>query len=38
MVVELIDRILIHEGGRVEVVFRFGNPFCNVPEESEAIL
>ena len=34
MVVELIDRVLVGEGGEVEVVFRFGDP-CVVASKDE---
>ena len=37
-VVELVDRILVHEGGDVEVVFRFGDPFVTRVQEGQPCL
>ena len=37
MVVELIDRVLVGEGGDIEVVFRFGDPVAACASKQEGV-
>lgn len=37
MVVELIDRVLVGEGGDIEVVFRFGDPVAACASRQEGV-
>ena len=37
MVVELIDRVLVGEGGDIEVVFRFGDPVAACATRQEGV-
>ena len=37
MVVELIDRVLVGEGGDIEVVFRFGDPVAACASGQEGV-
>ena len=37
MVVELIDRVLVGEGGDIEVVFRFGGPVAACATRQEGV-